>query len=403
MNSASLPGRHSLILGLGAAFFCRIILNTAKRFVYPFAPELSRHLGASLTAVTSMIAMNQMSGILSLVFGPIGDRWGYRRMMLGALSVLAVGMWIGGIFSGYAAVFCAVILAGIAKSVFDPALLAYVGREIPFDRRGKAIGALEMSWAGSTLVGVPLIGALISAFGWRAPFLTLAICALLGIALVRRFLLSRRSSEDLKASRHIRFPIVSLLAESKGLGILGLAFTASVANEMVFIIYGVWMETHFHLNLTALGLSTMVIGAAELGGEFLVAGLSDRLGLKRAVGFGVALTSLSYLALPLFSDHLAAALTGVFICFLIYEFSIVCTLSLATEVLPRSRGTLLSGFLAASAVGRMVGAMAGPVLWRLKGIGGVSITAGLLAGLGVFLILGMMREGRPRSGMGIPI
>jgi len=230
--------------------------------------------------------------------------------------------------------------------------------------------------------------------------LTLALCALLGIALVRRFLLSRRSSEDLGSARVARSPFSRLLLERKGLGILGLAFTASAANEMVFVIYGVWMETQFHLSLTALGLSTMVIGAAELMGEFLVAGLSDRLGLKRAVGFGVALTSLSYLVLPFFSGYLAAALAGVFMCFLIYEFSVVCTLSLATEVMPRSRGAMLSGFLAACAIGRVVGAMAGPFLWRLKGIGGVSVAAFIVAGLGMLLIIGMMRGWQPRSEVG---
>ena len=53
---------------VAAAVFCRVILNTARRFAYPFAPAISRGLGVSLTAVTSIIAVNQASALLGLFF-----------------------------------------------------------------------------------------------------------------------------------------------------------------------------------------------------------------------------------------------------------------------------------------------------------------------------------------------
>ena len=68
--------------------FCRLLLNTTRRFAYPFAPALSRGLGVPLTAVTSLIAANQITGILALLFGPLGDRWGYTaEEVIGRMSI----------------------------------------------------------------------------------------------------------------------------------------------------------------------------------------------------------------------------------------------------------------------------------------------------------------------------
>ena len=115
-----------LFLKVGIATLCRILLNTARRFVYPFAPALSRGMGVPLTSVTSLIAVIQVTGLLSPLFGPLGDRIGYRIMLLVGLGFLAGGMLTGGFFPFYGMMFVALVMAGLGKSVFDPAIQAYV-------------------------------------------------------------------------------------------------------------------------------------------------------------------------------------------------------------------------------------------------------------------------------------
>jgi len=170
LNSIVHPLGHKITLQLGVATLARLILNTSRRFAYPFASALSRGLGVPLVAITSLIAVNQVTGVLSPVFGPLGDRWGYRVMMLAGLAMLTGGMLAGGLLPTYGVVLLALFLAGLGKSVFDPALHAYVGQRVPYQRRGLAIGMLEFAWAGSALVGLPLVGLLIERMGWRAPF-----------------------------------------------------------------------------------------------------------------------------------------------------------------------------------------------------------------------------------------
>lgn len=162
---------HSQFIKIGTiAFFSRLVLNTAKRFPYPFAPALSRGLRVHLTSITSLIALNQAAAILGLIIAPMGDRLGYKRMMLAGMAMLIIGMLVTGCLPIYGIVLFAFFLTGLAKNTFDPAIQAYVGERTPYSRRGLAIGILELSWAGSTLIGIPFIGFLINDFGWKSPF-----------------------------------------------------------------------------------------------------------------------------------------------------------------------------------------------------------------------------------------
>jgi len=382
------PSISGLVMKMGAATLSRLCLNTARRFPYPFAPALSRGLGVPLTAVTSLIAVNQATGILGVLFGPFGDRFGYRIMMMTGLGMLVVGMFAGGFLPFYGVVLLALLLAGFGKSLFDPAIQAYVGDRVPFHRRGLVIGVLETSWAGSTLVGVPLIGLLIDGMGWRAPFFALGGLGLVGLVCFH-FLIPR----DVERGGTSRGPSALLRAwgrlirEKQALGMMGFAFFVSLANDNLFVIYGVWLEESFGLSIVAIGIGTGIIGAAELLGEALTASLSDRLGLKRSVIIGLIFSGISYALLPLVGRTLSFSLGGLFFIFLTLEFSIVTCLSLCTEILPSYRATMMSGYIAAAGLGRVSGAMIGGPVWLVGGLEAISVVSTLVTVLALVALL----------------
>ncbi len=380
-NSASAqPSPQQLAWQVGIAALSRLFLNTARRFVYPFAPALSRGLGVPLTAITSLIALNQAAGLLSPLFGPLGDRWGYRLMMISGLTMLAVGMTATGLFPVYGMLALAVLLAGLGKSLYDPALQAYVGENVAFHRRGLVMGIIEFSWAGSTLVGIPLIGLLIARVGWQAPFLILG-----GLAMISAISLSLvfPKTNTHKNRRHTGYGEAwgLLRGERAAMGALGFSFFMALANDNLFVSYGLWLESKFALTVVALGTATMVIGTAELAGEGLTASISDRLGLKRSLIVGLTLSMVSYAMLPLLGQSLLLGLTGLFLVFIAFEFTIVTSFPLFTELIPEARGAMMSALLAAAGLGRVAGALIGGPVWLAGGITAVGLTSACVAGL----------------------
>jgi hypothetical protein len=68
------------------------------------------------------------------------------------------------------------------------------------------------------------------------------------------------------------------------------------------------------------------------------------------------------IACPLFrlsQQTLPRAFSSLFVLFLIFEFTVVSSLSLSTELLPTSRATMMSGFFAAAGLGRVIGSLIG--------------------------------------------
>jgi len=63
---------------------------------------------------------------------------------------------------------------------------AYVSDQVPYEKRGRLIALMELGWALSFILGMPVVALLIGRFGWRAPFPVLA-----GIDLVLFILILR--------------------------------------------------------------------------------------------------------------------------------------------------------------------------------------------------------------------
>ena len=381
-----------LTLSIVVTTLCRLVLNTARRFVYPFAPALSRGLEVPLTAITSLIAVNQATAVLGLFFGPIADRLGYRLMMLTGMTLLVAGMFAGGLFPFYGVILIALFLAGLGKSMFDPALQAYVSERVPFHRRGLAIGFLEFSWAGSTLLGIPLIAVLIDRMGWRAPFFVMGGLGILGFLALS--ILVEKTAQ--KKAPGPSLPVFrgawrQLLRERAALGALSYSFWISVANDNLFVVYGAWLEKQFALSIVALGLGTAVIGIAELAGESFTAAMADRLGLKRALIGGLAACLICYGILPLLGQTLGMALTGLFFLFLTFEFTIVTGLSLFTELVPASRATMMASYLASGGLGRVVGALIGGPIWLAGGIYATALVSAAISGLALISLIWGLR------------
>jgi len=159
----------------------------------------------------------------------------------------------------------------------------------------------------------------------------------------------------------------------------------TLANEVVNLIFGVWIGDTFQLEIATLGLAATVIGLAELGGEGATAALVDRIGKKRAVRGGIIFTSLAALGLPLLGQSLPGALVGLFLFYLGFEFTIVSYIPLMTEVLPEARATLMAANLAAFSLGRALGALAGPWLYA-TGFGANALAALAFNGLALLAL-----------------
>ncbi len=370
---------------LAIFFLTRTAINTTFRIIYPFLPSIARGLGISLKAAGALVTLRMVARLASPFLGPLADRYGRRRVMEIALLLFSLASLLLAGLGTFAAAAIAFILYGIAKALYDPAVYAYLGDTVPYHKRGRTIGIVELAWSSAWLLGVPASGFLIERFGWRAPWAVLIVLGLLGLWLTRASLppAARPAAGD-GGERFVASLVATwrdLLRRRSVVALLLTCLLLTVAIEVTFIVYGAWIETSFGLNISALGVASIVIGLAEAAAEFGAAAITDRLGKRRSVLLGILGLAASLVALPWLSGFgLATAMTGVVLMMLTFEFGVVSLLPLATELAPEARASLLALTLTAFGLARIVGAFVGGWLWQWQSIA-------LHAGLGAVCAL----------------
>jgi MFS transporter, DHA1 family, inner membrane transport protein len=341
--------------------FTRMVLNTNTRMFYPFLAVFARGLGVDIADISLAISARSFVGALNPFMAAVVDLRGRKAGMLFGTLIFILANAIVVIWPVYPVFFLSLILAMLGSFIAIFSIQAFVGDNVPYDQRGRVIAITEMGWSLSFILIIPLVGFLIARSGWMGPFPLLTGLGVMVFILLARFLPSdpARKVAINGVMQNLRF----VLKSGPALAALMMGFLFTTANEVVNLMFGVWMEDSFGLQIMALGAASAIIGISELGGEGLTAVLVDRLGKERSILIGLVLNGLSAIALPLLGTSVAGGLIGLFFFYLTFEFTIVSSLPLLTEILPTARATLMGINIATFSLGRALGAFIAPQLY----------------------------------------
>jgi predicted MFS family arabinose efflux permease len=371
----------------------RLVLDTSMRMVYPFIVVISRGLGVSVQQMSIAFGWRWVAGAICPLLASIGDQRGRKVIIVSGLVLYIVGLaWI--VFSpNFSGFFISLLLTTSGVSIFNPGVQAYLGDKVPYNRRGLALSVLELAWALSFGVGIPILGFIIARAGWMAPYPLFLFLSAIALFVIMRSIPTDFSAAKVKGTIFNNF---GLAFSSKAvLAGLFVSLVIQACHEMVSIVYGLWMEDVFHLQITALGTAAIVIGIAEFFGEGVVGVISDRIGLKRSVGIGLFGMAAALAVMPFFRFTLMGALAGMFLFFLALEFAYVSSVPLLTEVLPAARVTLMALAVTFAYLGRAILSPMTPWLYE-HGLWFVSMTGIVLCISGMLALV----EVRISAGVG---
>ncbi len=362
----------------------RTILNTMHRMVYPFLSIFARGLGVDVTALQYALTARNFVGIFVPLTAPIADQRGRRFGMLTGIMIFTFGVGLVALFPNIFTLSIALILALLGKYIFDPAMQAYFGDRIPYEQRGTALAVTEVAWSAAFIIGVPVMAFLIARSGWSAPFPVLAIAGIVMFAVI--FWMIPRADTHHEATNDSRKNFRAVFTFVPALAGISIALWATAANEMVNLVFGVWLENSFGLKIAALAGASAVIGMSELSGEGLVALTTDRLGKPRALVLGLVGNALACILLPIIGQSEAGALVGLFLFYITFEYVMVSHIPMMTELVPQARATLLTFNLTGQAIGRAIGGFLATFIFHTLGF---PFVAGLALLLNMFALLAL--------------
>lgn len=332
MNSKKLK-RMVFVLG-----FMAFWANGDNYAVAPLLIDIARDLNIEIgKAALSVTAYMLSFGLFTIMFGPLGDRFGKTKVINIAAFGTAVFSMLGAFATNLPYLITVRAINGAFGAGIFPVTMALVGESFDNSQRqsviGKVMGMMFLGGASATAIG----GALAYLGSWRAVYFIYGLAELiLAVTMLKVLEKSKGKIDKLNFSKVYKeaFSNTDLMKIVSIIFLIGFSvfgsftysgkFVQSITGSNVFIV---------GLILSLFGIGTVIGGRKAaiirkaLGNKFLV--FAGTLG-------GVSLGMLSYSKTSLL---IAVSLFGFGVSFVFLQSTLVTT---AQEAMPKLRGTAMS-------------------------------------------------------------
>ncbi|WP_180736272.1 MFS transporter [Paraburkholderia sp. PGU19] len=277
-------------------------------------------------------------GVMQLVFGPVGDRFGKIRVIALATLACTAGNLGAALSIHMGHLVAARALSGAAAAGIVPLTMAWIGDKVPYERRQEVLARLLGATVFGMIAGQWLGALLTDAVDWRAPFASLAaICLVAGILVMRE----DHGSDASDALPRGRFAEVLTISWARTV-LLVTFIEGSLAFSALSFIPS-YLHTGFDVPMSRAGGVVALYGVGGLLYSRCARRLVGRLGEANLARLGGGCLALSYGGLAILGNWWMAAPC----CFLagFGFYALHNTLQThATQMAPKMRGTAVSLF-----------------------------------------------------------
>ena len=327
--------RNTMLMTLGIMSF---FANGDNYAVAPLLINISKDLNINIsTAAMSVTAYMLAFGVFTILFGPLGDRYGKSKIINIAAFGTAIFSMLGAFaFNLPSLIFFRAMNGAFGAGIF-PVTMALVGESFENSNRQKAIGkVMGMMFLGGA--SATAIGGAMAYFGsWRAVYFIYGLAELImAVAMVKILPKSKGVMDKLQftsvykeAFSNKNFVKVVATIMLVGFSVFG-SFTFSGKLVQSRTGYNVF---YVGLILTLFGIATVVGGRKA---PALRAKLKDKFLLLAGILGGISLFTIAFASNPIF---IGIALFGFGIAFISMQSTLVST---AQETMPKLRGTAMS-------------------------------------------------------------
>lgn len=365
----------------------RLTANAGYRYSGPFLGAIARGMDVTIDQIGVAIAVAELSGLTGPFVGRFVARIGNRRAMWMGLCGVAAGAVLAASAPNLVVFALALFVLGGSKSCYDIGLGSWIADRVAYARRSRVVGLTETSWALGLLVGVSVMGVATGLVSFRLAYAVVAV-AIVVMAAVIRLRLPRdvvvEGDQIVRGGRMNNAAIVGVLAIS----------VMAAASQCLFVSFGSWLQDSHGFTATGLAGVTFTLGILELLASLTSAHRTDRWGKERSALLGTAAMIPGALLLIVAHDQVALGLLGVLLAIVVFEFAIVSSIAIGSELVPGYAARGLAWVVSGTALGRSVAAIPATALYRRVGVVGPGwLTVGLAgASAALFAWRGLLRR-----------
>jgi YNFM family putative membrane transporter len=344
----------TLPLGLLAA--AGFLSAAGARVVDPLLSLMAHDFSTTVPAVSVIIAAFTLPyGLNQLLLGPLGDRYGKLRVMLGALIGYTVFTTLCATASGLSSLTLLRACAGASSAGLIPVCLAYIGDAVPYEMRKITLSRFATGVVLAQIMAGPLGGAIGEFVGWRGVFLLLGS---VGVVVAATLAVRMRALPDRRNGRAVSGAAYrALLARSDARMLLLVTTAEGALTGGVFPFVAPYLHAKYQLSyaVTGLVLACFGIGAFLFTrvARFIVPRTDDA---SLVLGGGLLIAAVILMAFG--SGHWVYFVPAQMVIGFGYYMMHTVLQSRATELMPDARSTAVAAFVFVLFLGQALGALA---------------------------------------------
>ena len=216
------------------------------------------------------------AGISGLLTAGFADRYDRKKLLLFFYTGFIAGTILCGIANTYPLLLGARIITGLFGGVIGSISFAIVADLFDLQHRGRVMGFIQMGFGASQVLGIPIGLYLSNLWGWHAPFLWIAVMAVIVAILiaVRLEPLTKHLAvqQDRSAFRHL---LHTVRKKDYRIGFSATALM-SIGGFMMMPFGSAFAINNLHITQHQLPLLFMVAGLSTLIVMPLIGKLSDK-------------------------------------------------------------------------------------------------------------------------------
>jgi MFS transporter, DHA1 family, purine base/nucleoside efflux pump len=216
-----------------------------------------------------------------------------KRLMLICLWIFLLGNIITIFSPNYAVVFFGRIVTALSGALLTILCLVMAPAMVEQQYKGRAIGIISMGVSGALVLGVPIGLVLGNNFGWRAPFIMVAILTIISIVGVH-FLMNR--VQPMKAVP-LRAQIASLTNPKVFFALLT-TFLYMSGHTALYAYLKPFIEETMALNGTMVSLIYFIFGLSAVSGGGIGGALADNYGSRKTISISLVLFVFTFVTIP---------------------------------------------------------------------------------------------------------
>lgn len=216
------------------------------------------------------------AGISGLLTAGFADKFDRKKLLLFFYIGFIVGTFCCGITNSYHMLLAARIITGLFGGVIGSVSMAIMADLFPIEQRGRVVGFIQMGFAASQVLGIPISLFIANAWGWQSPFIMIVILSLIICAVIVIKLKPVNAHLHMKSDKDALTHLLHTIQKrSYRVGFLATALL-SIGGFMMMPWGSAFAINNLHVTTNQLPVLFMVSGISSLFVMPLIGRLSDQ-------------------------------------------------------------------------------------------------------------------------------